>query len=77
MKFISDPWTYGKVVAPPLSHPDYRIISPPTTAPLGQKRRWTNFKNSGRGSRCDLPGQIHFPFVMDGVKQDLNRLVDE
>lgn len=69
MKFISDPWGDGKVVTPPLSYPDYRRICPPTTAPLGQKRRWTKFKNIGRGSRCDLPGQTYLPFLGTGLEQ--------
>ena len=62
MKFISDLWVGGKTANPPFSHPDYRQIGPATTAPKGLKRRWTNCKIIGRGVRCDLPGQIHFPF---------------
>lgn len=77
MNFISDLWVGGKTANPPLSHLDYRQLGPTTTSPKGLKRRWTKLKNSGMRSRRDLPGQIYLPFVTDGVKQDLNRLVGE
>ena len=77
MNFISDLWVGGKTANPPLSHLDYRQLGPTTTAPKGLKRRWTKLKNTGRGSRCDLPGQTYLPFVIDGVKQRFNLLVTE
>lgn len=57
----------------PLTDPlGYHLISPPTTAPKGQKRRWAKPEKIGRGGLADLPGQTYFPFLQPAPEQDMN-----